>query len=219
MTTDIRVLLADDHPPTRAGVRASIEGHGFVVCAEVGDAASAVSAALRERPDLCLLDIHMPGSGITAAARITAADPDVTVVMLTVSGDEDDLFEALRAGAMGYLLKDIDPDRLPTVLRGVLAGEAALPRTLVTRVMQEFSNRRQRRSLTLPGRRRVQLTEREWEVLELLRRDLSTSEIAQQLHVTPATVRSHVAAVLHKLRVPDRASARRLFEAPRHEAD
>lgn len=219
MTADIRVLLADDHPPTRAGVRASIEGHGFVVCAEVGDAASAVSAALRERPDLCLLDIHMPGSGITAAAQITAADPDVTVVMLTVSGDEDDLFEALRAGAMGYLLKDIDPDRLPTVLRGVLAGEAALPRTLVTRVMQEFSDRRQRRSLTLPGRRRVQLTDREWEVLELLRRDLSTSEIAHRLHVTPATVRSHVAAVLHKLRVPDRASARRLFEAQRDEAD
>lgn len=214
MTTDIRVLLADDHPPTRAGVRASIEGHGFVVCAEVGDAVSAVSAALRERPDLCLLDIHMPGSGTTAAAQITAADPDVTVVMLTVSGDEDDLFEALRAGAMGYLLKDIDPDRLPTVLRGVLAGEAALPRTLVARVMQEFSDRRQRRSLMLSGRRRVELTDREWEVLELLRRDLSTGEIAERLHVTPATVRTHVAAVLRKLRVPDRASARRLLDAP-----
>src|ERR671914_90822 len=99
-----RVLIADDHPPTRAGVRMALEHGGIEVCAEVGSAQHAVEAAVRERPDACLLDIEMPGSGIWAAAEIAAVLPDVPVLMLTVSRDTDDLFDALRAGALGYLL-------------------------------------------------------------------------------------------------------------------
>ena len=206
-----RVLLADDHPPTRAGVRYTLEQAGMVICAEEPDAAGAISSALRERPDICLLDIHMPGSGIAAAREITRELPDTRVVMLTVSRDDEDLFEALRAGASGYLLKDMDPDRVPMALEGVLAGEAALPRTLLARVMDEFRERGRRR-LRLPGRRGADLTEREWEVLHALRDGLSTNEIAERLYVSAATVRSHVASVIKKLRVPDREAAIRLLD-------
>ena len=206
-----RILIADDHPPTRAGVRWTLETAGMEVCAEATDAASAVEAALRERPDICLLDIHMPGSGITAAREITGRLPNTKVVMLTVSRDDTDLFDALRAGAAGYLLKDMDPDRVPHALEGVLAGEAALPRTLLLKVMDEFRGRGKRR-LRLPGRRGDDLTEREWEVLHHLRDGLSTSEIAERMFVSAATVRSHVAAVLKKLRVPDRAAAVQLLD-------
>jgi DNA-binding NarL/FixJ family response regulator len=206
----LRVLLADDHPPTRAGVRWTLETAGMEVCAEAADAAGAVAAAVRTLPDICILDIHMPGSGIEAAREITRQLPDTKVVMLTVSRDDDDLFDALRAGAAGYLLKDMDPDRVPFALQGVLAGEAALPRTLLARVMEEFRGRSRRR--ILPGRRGEDLTEREWEVLELLRDGLSTAEIAERIYVSAATVRSHVAAILRKLRVPDRAAAVRLLD-------
>ena len=206
-----RVLLADDHPPTRAGIRYTLEHAGMDVVAETSDAGTAVAAALRERPDICVLDIHMPGSGIAAAREITRELPNTRVVMLTVSRDDEDLFEALRAGASGYLLKDMDPDRVPRALEGVLAGEAALPRTLLVRVMDEFRERGRRR-LRLPGRGNADLTEREWEVLHLLRDGRSTNEIAERLFVSPATVRSHVASVIKKLRVPDREAAIRLLD-------
>ncbi len=208
----VRVLIADDHPPTRAGVRAALEHAGFVVVAEVRDATSAVAAALEERPDVCLLDIHMPGSGIAAAEQITDELPDTAVVMLTVSRNDDDLFDSLRAGASGYLLKDTDPARLPNALHGVLDGEAALPRTLVARLIDEFRDRgRYKRVPALEGRGAM-LTSREWEVLELLREGLSTREMAERLFLSQATIRSHVAAILKKLKVPDRAAAVRLFE-------
>jgi DNA-binding NarL/FixJ family response regulator len=199
-----KVLVADDHPATRAGVRSALEGRGFAVCAEAADAAGAVEGALRTRPRVCLLDIHMPGNGIAAAAEISAALPDTAVVMLTVSRDDDDLFAALRAGAVGYLLKDTDPDRLPNALQGVLNGEAALPRSLVARVLDEFRAREQRR------RRHghvLDLTRREWDVLELLGEGLSTAQIAERLFISRVTVRTHVAAALRKLRVPDRKAA------------
>ncbi len=105
------------------------------------NASEAVDAATRERPDLCLLDIRMPGSGIAAAWEITARLPETKVVMLTVSRDDDDLFAALRAGASGYLLKDTDPARLAHALDDVLAGEAAIPRSLVARLAEEFRER------------------------------------------------------------------------------
>jgi len=206
------VILADDHAPTRAGVKAALERAGFVVLAEAADADGAVGAAEREKPDVCLLDIHMPGNGISAAARITHADPDAAVVMLTVSRDDNDLFDALRAGALGYLLKDTDPDRLPHALRGVLEGEAALPRALVARVVDEFRERGRRRRLPLAKTKGVELTSREWEVLELMRDNLTTAEIAERLFISQVTVRSHISALLKKLRVPDRKAALKLLE-------
>jgi DNA-binding NarL/FixJ family response regulator len=163
------VLLADDHAPSRAGVRAALEGHGFLVCAEAADAASAIEAAERERPDVCLLDIRMPGSGITAASAISAKLPETAIVILTVSHDDADLFDALRAGAAGYLLKDTDPRRLPALLTSVIRGEGALSPGLTAKLIEEFRERGRRRRLPLQGSRGVELTSREFEVLDLLR--------------------------------------------------
>lgn len=203
----IRVLVADDHAPTRAGVRASLDAEGFDVVGEAPNGRVAVQLAVELQPDVCLLDIHMPGGGgIAAADEISRALPDCAVVMLTFSRDDDDLFDSLRAGARGYLLKDMDPDRLGPALHGVLAGEAALPRSLVSRVLEEFQGR-SRRKLFVKAQRPTQLTSREWEIMELLRAGLSTEEVAQRLFVAPGTVRVHVSSVLKKLRVPDRASA------------
>jgi DNA-binding NarL/FixJ family response regulator len=208
----IRVLLADDHAPTRAGVRQVLEGDGFTVCAEVASGPAAVEAALAEAPDVCLLDIRMPGGGIAAASEIAHALPDTAIVMLTVSRDDADLFDALRAGACGYLLKDVDRAELPAALRGALAGEAPLPANLVARLIEEFRERGRRKRLLLKRNPGVQLRNREWEVLELLREGLSTAEIAQRLFIAEVTVRTHVSSILKKLRVPDRESAVQLLE-------
>lgn len=206
MSGSLRVVVADDHAPTRFGVRAALEAAGWQVVGEAGDAPKAVTVALETRPDVCVLDIHMPGHGIRAAEQITRALPDTAVVMLTASRDDDDLFDALRAGASGYLLKDMDPDRLPHALQGVLAGEAALPRELVARVLDEFRGRPKRRLLP-GGRAAARLTSRESEVFELLGKGLTTEQVAQRLFVSPVTVRGHVSTTLKKLRVKTRAEA------------
>jgi DNA-binding NarL/FixJ family response regulator len=211
MSAQIRVLIADDHPPTRAGVKVALERDGFVVCAEAADAPSAIAGARGERPDVCLLDIHMPGNGIRAAEAIASEFPDAAVVMLTVSRTDEDLFDALRVGASGYLLKDIDPARLPLALRGVLAGEAALPRRLVALLIEEFRERKRRRRIPLMATRGVELTDREWEVLELMRQGMATDAIADRLFIAPVTVRTHVSAILRKLHVPTREAALELL--------
>jgi two-component system NarL family response regulator len=200
------VLVADDHVPTREEVARALEADGFTVVARVGDGARALAAAREHRPDVCLLDIHMPGSGIVAAMEITRALPQTPVVMLTASREDEDLFEALRAGASGYLLKDMDPARLGAALRGVLAGEAALPRWLVLRVVDQFREEPRRR-VDLRRRATSRLTSREQEILALMAEDLSTEQIAQRLFVAPVTVRTHISALLKKLRVTDREAA------------
>jgi DNA-binding NarL/FixJ family response regulator len=210
MVPPIRVLIADDHAPTRADMREALERNGcFTVCAEAADGAAAVEAAVRERPDLCLLDIRMPGSsGIAATREITTRLPGTKVVMLTVSLDDDDLLNALRGGAVGYLLKDIDPDRLPYALNDAMEGGAPIPRRLVARLVSEFRDHGpRRRPVAEPG---YDLTSREWEVLSLLRDGLTTKQIASKLFVSSATVRSHVASVLKKLHLPDREALRKL---------
>ena len=213
MTKPIRVLIADDHAPTRADMREAVEQDDrFVVCAEVADAAAAVDAALREQPDLCLLDIRMPGSGISATREITTRLPETKVVLITVSLDDEDLLNALRAGAVGYLLKDIDPKRLPHALSDALNGGAAIPRRLVARIVAEFRDHGPRRRPVV-SELGYDLTSREWEVLALLRQGLSTAQIASKLFVSRATVRSHIAAVLKKLRLPNREALRNLDDA------
>jgi DNA-binding NarL/FixJ family response regulator len=208
-----RVVIADDHAPTRAHIRELLGAESdFVVCAEAADAPGAVRAAIEEGPDLCVLDIRMPGSGVAAAWEITSRLPLTHVVMLTVSRDDRDLFAALRAGATGYLLKDVDPGRLAEELRSALDGEAVIPRGLVTRLVAEFRDRSPRRRRIVAGPDEPALTSREWEILDLLRGGATTAGIADALTISPATVRSHVAGILRKLRVPDRESAVRLIE-------
>lgn len=203
------VLIADDHPLIRVGVRGALQRGGWIVCAEATDAVGAVEAAVREQPDACLLDIRMPGGGIEAAAEIARRVPRSAIVMLTVSRDDGDLLDALRAGAVGYLLKDTDPDRLPLALRGVLDGEAALPRHLVSLVIDDFRGRDRRTSLL--RRRGESLTEQEWEVVELMSEGFTTFQIADRLFIEPAAVRARVASILEKLQVPSGRAALRLL--------
>ena len=211
MTTDpIRVVLADDHSRIRGRVREALEASGCEVCGEGASADDAVRLANEHRPDVALLDIHMPGSGIRAAREIAKALPQVTVVMLTQSAEEDDLFDSLRAGAAGYLLKDGDPATLADSLRGVLVGEAAMPPRLVARIIQEFSAP-SRRPFVRKSSAAARLSAREWEVMELLAEGLSTEAVAGRLFLSPTTVRVHVSSVLRKLRVKDRQSAFRVL--------
>lgn len=207
-----RVLIADDHIRTRAEVRRVLEESSrFEVCADVADAQAAVEAARREKPDICLLDIRMPGNGIAATAQIKAELPETAIVMLTVSRADDDLFDALRAGAKGYLLKGMNEDELPIALERVLNGQASLPGSLVARLIDEFRGR-ERYRVNLPEDRAVLLSPREWDVLELMRAGSTTAEIAERLFVSPTTVRSHVSAILRKLEVDDRSAAIELFD-------
>ena len=206
----VRVVMADDHTRMRGRIRQALEDGGCSVCAEAATAEEAIALTIEHRPDVALLDIHMPGSGIHAASVITKTLPDVAVVMLTQSAEEDDLFDALRAGASGYLLKDSDPAKLGDALRSVLAGEGALSPRLLARVLDEFRAPTRRRL----GRRSPaadRLSAREWEVMQLLGEGLSTDEVAARLFLSPTTVRVHVSAVLKKLRVKDRQSAFKLL--------
>ena len=203
----LRVVLADDHNPMRRGVRAVLEADGFQVVAEAQDADGAVEAALRERPDVCLLDVRMPGNGIAAAETIARRLPDTHVVMLSVSLDESDVFAALRAGASGYLLKDMDPHRLPVTIRGVVRGEAALPRALTAQLIDEYRGRSRRR---LPRTQGEPLTDREAEVLDLLVQGLGSRDLARRLRISPVTVRRHVSQVVRKLGAADRQDAVRI---------
>lgn len=198
--------MADDHAPIRSRIRAALEAGGCEICGEGASAEDAIRLAAQHRPDVVLLDIHMPGNGIHAAREISRSLPLTPVVMLTMSRDDDDLFDSLRAGASGYLLKDTDPGALPGALRAVLAGEAAMPPELMMRVLGEFRAPTRRRFL----RRSVaagKLSAREWEVMELLAEGNSTKAVAARLFVSPTTVRVHVSAVLRKLALTDRESA------------
>ncbi|MFC5382591.1 response regulator [Aquipuribacter nitratireducens] len=215
MSGALRVVVADDHGPTREVVREALEAEGCEVVADVGSASAALAAAHEHAPDVCLLDINMPGSGLLATADITRDLPGTAVVMLTASRDDEDLFAALRAGASGYLVKDMDPSRIAAALRGVLAGEAALPRWLVRRVVDELRSAPARVAPLRARRSPSQLTPREQEILDLMAEGLTTDQIARRLFVAQVTVRTHISTVLRKLRVPDRAAAVRLAQEVR----
>jgi len=186
-----------------------------------------VAAAVRECPDICVLDVKLPGGGLSAAWEITARVPRAKLVMLTMSDEDGDLFAALRAGAEGYLLKTGEFSRLPGVLAGVCAGEAAVEPVFVAKLVRQFRARepRWRRPVglsaqppVLSGRRsgspEAHLTSREWEVLALLSDGLPTAEIARSLMISSSAVRVHITAIVRKLGVPDRAAAIEILRQP-----
>lgn len=228
-TKMLTVLIADGHAPTRASLyRAISEDERFEICAEIGDAAGAVAAAVRGRPDVCVLDAKLPGGGLSAAWEISARLPRVKLVMLTKSAEDCELLAAVRAGAEGLLLKTAEFDHLPDVLAGVCAGEAAVDPAFVTRLLKHFRTRepRWRRPLgpsapdprpsgpmTVPPQ--THLTSREWEILELLSEGLSTADISRSLIITRSAVRVHIAAIVRKLGVSDRAAAVEILRRPR----
>jgi DNA-binding NarL/FixJ family response regulator len=202
----VRVVVADAEPALREGVRLALENGRFAVCAEARSATAAVRAVKEHRPDLCLVDVALPGGGVAAVAEMRSAVPDTAVVVLTSSADEELLLGALEAGARGYLVKDIAPARLPGALEAVMRGEVALPRSLVAPLVTEY---RKGSSPAPPriARGRALLTKRELEVLALLREGLHTREIGLRLAISQVTVRRHISTILAKLGVSDRAAA------------
>jgi DNA-binding NarL/FixJ family response regulator len=208
----LRVLLADEHEPTLVGMRATLEHAAMEIVAQATNGPDAVVAAMGSHPDVAVLDVDMPGGAIEAAAQIARELPETAVVMLGSTARDEDLFAALRAGARGFLLKDTNPDRLPHALAGVVKGEAALPRVLMARVIEEFRNgERSRTPLVGPGGEAA--SDREFEVLSLMTEGLTTREIAERVGISAVTVRRHASALVRKLGVADRAAAVEVFRS------
>jgi DNA-binding NarL/FixJ family response regulator len=203
----IRVVLADDQTLVRSGFRVLLERAGDVeVVGEAADGADALELVRAERPDVVLMDIRMPSVDGLEATRRIAADPAlaaVRVVMLTTFDLDEYVFEALHAGAAGFLLKDVEPDDLRDAVRVVAAGDSLLAPSVTRRLISEFVSRPQERRPPPPEL--DDLTEREREVLGLVARGLTNDEIAARLVISPATAKTHVSRILLKLGARDRS--------------
>jgi DNA-binding NarL/FixJ family response regulator len=203
----IGVLIVDDQELIRAGFRMILEVQADIeVVGEAGDGAQAIEAARALDPDVILMDVRMPGTdGIEATRRLLAAGSRAHVLMLTTFDADEYVYEAMKAGASGFLLKNAPPAQLVAALRATAAGEAQLAPAIVQRMVEEFVRR------PAPGTTRPatldKLTDRETEVLKLLARGLSNSEIANTLFLSEATIRTHVSRILAKLDLRDRTQA------------
>lgn len=202
----MRVLLADDHTLFRSSLRSLLEAREVEVVGEASDGQQAVTLAARLRPDLVLMDLSMPVlNGIEATKLLAVQAPEVKVIVLTASMEDDDLFEALRAGAHGYLLKNLEADSFFDLLDRALAGEPALTPQLSRKVLQAFSKREPTRP---PHEDPDALTDRERQVLELLVEGITSNrQLAKRLEVTENTVKFHVRNILDKLHLHNRAQA------------
>ena len=198
----ICVLIVDDHPVVRHGLRAFLQLQGDLeIAGEASDGEEAVAMVEREPPDVVLLDLVMPRmDGIEAIRRIRAASPSTKVIVLTTYGQDEKVFPAIKAGAAGYLLKDVEPADLVEAIRTVDRGDGLLHPTVAGRLMQEFAAGRERGDEDL-------LTEREMEVLHLLAQGMSNREIARQFVISEKTVKTHVSNILAKLHLADRTQA------------
>jgi DNA-binding NarL/FixJ family response regulator len=203
-----RVLIADDQALVRVGLRKILESEPeTVVVGEATDGEDAVAAVSRLRPDLVLMDIRMPVlDGIEATRRITRAHPATRVLMLTTFGLDTYVYEALRAGASGFMLKDAPPEEIAAAVRIVAGGDALLAPAVTRAVIEEFTRHPQPPSQTAPPGL-DELTPREREVLDLLARGRSNTEICAQLVISEATAKTHVARILQKLGLRDRVQA------------
>jgi DNA-binding NarL/FixJ family response regulator len=203
----IRVVLADDQALVRAGFRVLLETEdGFEVCGEAADGAQAIALAGEHRPDIVVMDVRMPGTDGLVATRAITGDPalsGVKVLVLTTFDIDEYVFEALRSGASGFLLKDTEPIELLHALRVVAAGEALLAPTITRRLIAEFTARPEQRRPDPAAL--LELTVREREVLALVAGGLSNDEIAEHLVISPATSRTHVSRIITKLGARDRA--------------
>jgi DNA-binding NarL/FixJ family response regulator len=203
----IRVLIVDDQALVRAGFRMILEAQPDIqVAGEAGDGLEAIEQTRRLRPDVVLMDVRMPGlDGIEATRRVCASGVSSRVVILTTYDLDEYVFDALAAGATGFLLKHVPPEELVHGVRVAAAGDALLAPSITRRLVEEFA--RQRAPVRSSGTELPTLTEREREVLRLLGRGLSNQEIADELKVGEATIKTHVAHVLDKLDLRDRVQA------------
>ena len=203
-----RVLIVDDQALVRAGFRMILEAESDMeVIGEAVDGLEALARVKELEPDVVLMDVRMPElDGIEATRRLLEQGADAKVVMLTTFDMDEYVYEALRAGASGFLLKDVPPEQLVIGIRSVASGDALLVPSVTKRVVEEFV-RRPPESARPPATELEELTERELEVLKLIARGLSNAEIARELYVSDATVKTHVARILMKLNLRDRVQA------------
>ncbi|WBP90103.1 response regulator [Kitasatospora cathayae] len=202
----LRVVVADDQALVRIGFRLILESEGIEVVAEAEDGEQAVAAVRRSRPDVVLMDIRMPGlDGLEATRRILAGAEDAPrIIMLTTFDLDHYVYAAMAAGASGFLLKDVTPEHLAAAVRLVRTGDALLAPAITRRLVERFA-RPAAPDAAAPHRELATLTPRELEVMSLLARGLSNAELAARLQLSEATVKTHVARILGKLGLRDRA--------------
>jgi len=201
MSGPIRVIVADDHPLFREGVVHSLRAARDVeVVGEASDAEGAIRLAVERQPDVALLDIHMPGGGLTAAERMRSSHPRIRVVMLTVSEEEESLVAAMKAGAAGYVLKGVSAAELLGVVRSVHGGQVYVPPALAYALLREMTQPRQPEPL-------AELTDREREVLGLVAHGLSNYQVGRRLGLAEKTVKHYMTIVMAKLGVRSRVEA------------
>ncbi|HEY6040560.1 MAG TPA: response regulator transcription factor [Anaerolineae bacterium] len=202
----IRVLLADDHPLFRDGVAALLRTRGFDVVGEAGDGVEALEMARQLHPDMILMDIQMPRlDGLMATRLITTETPETHVIMLTVSEEDENLFEAIKSGAQGYLLKNTDTQTFFELLTGVSRGEAPMSRQLAGKILREFA-----RKITgdkQPDERNGELSDREKDVLRLVAEGMTNRDIGGRLNLSENTIKYHLKNIMQKLHLKNRAQA------------
>jgi two-component system NarL family response regulator len=210
-TDPIRVVIADDHALFRRGLRMVIEEEdGMDLVGEASDGAEAVKVAGEAVPDIVLMDIRMPKiNGIEAARQMKEVAPSAKIVILTISDEEEDLFEAIRAGASGYLLKDIPPDEIPDAVRAVHGGQSLINPSMAGKLLSEFATLARRDAEDEPAKHAPapKLTDREMEVLRLVARGMNNRDIAKELFISENTVKNHVRNILEKLQIHSRMEA------------
>jgi DNA-binding NarL/FixJ family response regulator len=205
----IRVLIVDDHALIRRSLEMALAAEADIeVVGEASDGQEAVELADRLTPDVMLMDVRMPRrSGIEATRAIKASVPSTRIIMLTVSDEEEDLFEAIKAGATGYLLKNVQLDEVPQAVRGVHEGQSLINPAMAAKLITEFANMSRKEAERPPQLPVPRLTEREMEVLRLVAKGMNNREIAKQLFISENTVKNHVRNILDKLQLHSRMEA------------
>jgi DNA-binding NarL/FixJ family response regulator len=209
--TELSILLVDDHDLFRSGLRSLLDATGLTVVGEAPSGEAALGLVERRAPDVVVMDLHMPGiGGIEAIRRLAAQAPGTPVIALTVSAADEDVFDALDAGAVGYLLKDAPTEEILRAVRAAAAGESVLSPSVARAVVERVRARASARDRPPP----TDLSERELDVLRLIAEGRENAEIARVLHLSPTTVKHHVSSILDKLRVANRVQA--AIHAVRH---
>lgn len=205
MNNPIRVVVVDDHPLFRSGVVRTIEEEpDIIVVAEGASAQDAIDLVASHAPDVALLDISMPGNGITAAQKIAEAHPGIKIAMLTVSESDQDVMKALEAGACGYVLKGVGAHELVSMIRGVAAGKSYVSPALAARLLVAMKSSG---GAPTPQSALSTLTDREEQILRLVARGLSNKEVGRELDLQEKTVKHHMTSILQKLQARNRVEA------------